>query len=205
MSRSQVSKTSPAQLSSPVTTGNRRAALAAGSPVELRPVDEDVLERLVAVAVADSAPGEVTPPLTPGSAWTAERVDWLRAFHRERRAGRSGPHREATWCALAAVVEEARSWGAVELRADTTGGNRSALAVLRAAGFVLDAADAGAVVARLVLAPTGGGDDGRRPNRYPAGRGPSNGWAAGGFRWPSCQGSCPAESGHTSCSASTEP
>jgi RimJ/RimL family protein N-acetyltransferase len=54
--------------------------------------------------------------------------------------------------ALAAVVGTARSLGYAELRAETSSGNRPALAVLTAAGFVLDPPDeAGVVVARLAL------------------------------------------------------
>ena len=80
--------------------------------VELVAVDDDVLDQLVAVAVADAAAAEVTPPLTPGPAWTAERVDWLREFHRDRRSGLDGPRREATW----AVVVDGAVAGAVRLR-----------------------------------------------------------------------------------------
>ena len=165
--------------------------------VELVPVDEDVLERLVTVAVTDASAREVTPPVSAGEEWSPERVHWLRAFHRARRAGLAGPHREATWAvlvdgavvgsvrlrrtvdpgvletgiwlargrgtgarALAAVIATARSRGHVELRAETTGGNRAALAALASAGFTLAPADgAGAVVARVRLRgqPTAGG------------------------------------------------
>jgi RimJ/RimL family protein N-acetyltransferase len=174
-----------------------------GRPVELLPVDELVLERLVAVAVADAAAREVTPPLTAGEGWSAQRVDWLRSFHRERRAGLEGPQGEATWAvvvdgavvgsvrlrqtaepgvvetgiwlaraargrgtgrrALAEVVRAGRSLGYAELRAETTSGNRPALALLAAVGFHLDLPDdAGIVVARLELAaPAAGGSPGR--------------------------------------------
>ncbi len=53
--------------------------------VELVAVDEVVLSRLVEVATTDAAPDDVTPPL--GDGWTLDRVEWLRAFHRLRRAG----------------------------------------------------------------------------------------------------------------------
>lgn len=69
--------------------------------VVLQPVDDDVLERLVQAALADSSADEVTPPLTAGEEWTPERVEWLRAFHRSRRGGLDGPEREATWAVLA--------------------------------------------------------------------------------------------------------
>jgi RimJ/RimL family protein N-acetyltransferase len=167
--------------------------------VELAPVDEGVLDRLVAVAVADASAAEVTPPMTPGEDWTPERVEWLRAFHRERRAGLTGPLREATWAvlvdgtpagsvrlrqtadpavletgiwlsrsarrrgtgarALTSVLALGRSLGAAELRAETSRGNRPALALLTAAGFQLGAPDdAGVVVATRVLSgPAAGG------------------------------------------------
>lgn len=80
--------------------------------IELLPVDDVVLSRLVAVALADAAPDEVTPPLTPGDAWTQERVDWLRRFHSERGDGLDGPQREATW----AVSADGAVVGAVRLK-----------------------------------------------------------------------------------------
>lgn len=60
-------------------------------------VDDTILDQLVQVATEDASADEVTPPLTPGSAWTAPRVEWLRGFHRDRRAGLDGPNGEATW------------------------------------------------------------------------------------------------------------
>jgi RimJ/RimL family protein N-acetyltransferase len=167
--------------------------------MHLAEVDEAVLDQLIDVAVTDAAASEVTPPLTPGESWTPERVDWLRAFHRDRRTGSDGRRQEATWAvvvdgevlgsvrlrrtgvpgvmetgiwlarsargrgtaarALAALVQEARSRGCGELRAVTTAANRPAVAVLTAAGFVVDPPDeAGAVAARLeITAPTTGG------------------------------------------------
>jgi RimJ/RimL family protein N-acetyltransferase len=65
--------------------------------VLLRPVDEATLTRLVGAALADAAPDEVTPPLTPGGNWTPERIRWLERFHVDRRAGLDGPAGEATW------------------------------------------------------------------------------------------------------------
>ncbi|SDY83832.1 Acetyltransferase (GNAT) domain-containing protein [Modestobacter sp. DSM 44400] len=53
-------------------------------------------------AVADAAPDEVTPPLTPGPEWSSDRVDWLRRFHRDRRTGVDGPAGEATWAVVLA-------------------------------------------------------------------------------------------------------
>lgn len=71
----------------------------------LVPVDDAVLEQLVDAAVSDAAADDVTPPLTPGPAWSAERVAWLRAFHR------SG---ERTW---AVVVEASRTSPALRVEA----------------------------------------------------------------------------------------
>jgi RimJ/RimL family protein N-acetyltransferase len=80
--------------------------------VELVPIDEDALERLVAAAVSDAAPDEVTPPLTPGEDWTPERLEWMRDLHRGARAGLDGPDRQATW----AVVAHGTVVGAVRLK-----------------------------------------------------------------------------------------
>jgi RimJ/RimL family protein N-acetyltransferase len=73
-----------------------------GPEVLLRAVDEDVLEHLVAAALDGAAAGEVPPPVTPGGEWTPERVEWLRTFHRSRRAGLDGTPAEATWAVVAA-------------------------------------------------------------------------------------------------------
>jgi len=63
--------------------------------IELLPVDEDVLDRLIAAATSDAAPDEVTPPMA-GDRWGDERIEWLRRFHRDRRQGLTGPLGEAT-------------------------------------------------------------------------------------------------------------
>ena len=68
--------------------------------MRLAPMDDVVLEHLLVAATSDAAAGDVTPPLTPGDGWTPERVDWLRSFHVERRAGLDGEAREATWAVL---------------------------------------------------------------------------------------------------------
>jgi RimJ/RimL family protein N-acetyltransferase len=90
----------------------QRQAMAAPEPagVELLPIDEDVLARLVAAAVSDAAPNEVTPPMA-GDGWDDARTDWLRRFHRDRRAGLDGPLGEATW----AVSLDGAVVGAVRL------------------------------------------------------------------------------------------
>ncbi|WP_037295620.1 GNAT family N-acetyltransferase [Saccharomonospora azurea] len=66
-------------------------------PVILVEVDEPVLARLVRAATTDAAADDVTPPLTADSGWTPARVEWLRRFHRDRRAGLGGPAGESTW------------------------------------------------------------------------------------------------------------
>jgi len=90
--------------------------------VSLVVVDEDILRHLVAVAVADADADEVTPPLTPGREWTAERRNWLLDYHRTRRAGLDGPHREATW----AIVCDGAPVGSVRLQATGADGELEA-------------------------------------------------------------------------------
>lgn len=77
--------------------------------VELVDVDEHVLAHLVAVATTDAAADEVTPPLTDGPAWTAERIAWLQEFHRAHRDGKAG---QAVW----AVLVDGAVCGQVRLR-----------------------------------------------------------------------------------------
>jgi len=79
--------------------------------VQLLPIDEDVLDRLVDAATSDAAPDEVTPPMA-GGAWGPERIEWLRSFHRDRRAGLDGPYGEATW----AIALDGTVVGAVRLK-----------------------------------------------------------------------------------------
>ena len=81
-------------------------------------MDEVVLEALVRAATSDAAADDVTPPVSAGPAWTAERITWLRAFHRDRRAGLDGPAAQATW----AVLADERVVGSVRLaRTDRPG------------------------------------------------------------------------------------
>lgn len=72
-------------------------ATVAAVEVTLVSVDEVVLAQLVHAATTGAAADEVTPPLTPGGGWTAERERWLHAYHRDRRPGLDGPCGEATW------------------------------------------------------------------------------------------------------------
>src|SRR5699024_12817471 len=80
--------------------------------VQLRDVDDAVLDQLLRTAVQDAAAHEVTPPLTSGPAWTAERIDWFLDHHRRARCGVDGPAGEATW----EVMLEGRTVGAVRLQ-----------------------------------------------------------------------------------------
>ena len=132
--------------------------------VTLVAVDDDVLERLVLAATTDAAPDDVTPPLTPRDGWSPARLRWLRAYHRDRRAGVDGPHGEATRAiVVAGVVAGAVRWqrttepGAFEvgiwLRRSARGRGVAKAAVAAAAR---EAAGAGAqvVVARTTAANT---------------------------------------------------
>ncbi len=83
-----------------------------GSSLALVALDEVVLEALVQAATTDASADDVTPPLTPGAAWTPARITWLRSFHRDRLAGLRGPAGEATW----AVVVDERVVGSVRLK-----------------------------------------------------------------------------------------
>lgn len=74
-------------------------------------VDEAVLVELVAVACTDADADEVTPRLGEAQGWSAERIAWLYAYHRDRRSGLDGPTGEATW----AVVLDGAVVGAVRL------------------------------------------------------------------------------------------
>jgi RimJ/RimL family protein N-acetyltransferase len=91
----------------------RRRVLSApeAAGVELLPIDESVLGRLVDAAASDAAPDEVTPPMAADT-WDDTRTDWLRRFHRDRRAGLDGPLGEATW----AVSVDGAVVGAVRLK-----------------------------------------------------------------------------------------
>ena len=81
-------------------------------PLTLADVDDDLLELLTTVAVEDAAADEVTPPLTPGHAWSAERIAWFAAYHRACRAGLDGPAGQQAW----AVLLHRAPVGAVRLR-----------------------------------------------------------------------------------------
>lgn len=79
----------------------------------LLPVDDEVLERLLATAVTDADPAEVMPPVAGPAGWTARRQDAFRAFHRDRYDGLAGALHERTFAVAAdgQIVGSARLEG----------------------------------------------------------------------------------------------
>ena len=61
--------------------------------VKLTPLDDALTERLLKLAVADSTPEEVIPPVEGPPGWTPARQEFFRAFHHERQEGLAGPLR----------------------------------------------------------------------------------------------------------------
>ncbi|MFF1947026.1 GNAT family N-acetyltransferase [Rhodococcus qingshengii] len=88
------------------------SATSPSSSIWLVGVDGSVLDELERVAVSDASADEVTPRITPGDEWTADRVEWLREFHRVRRSGLVGVNGEATW----AVTDGEHILGSVRLK-----------------------------------------------------------------------------------------
>ena len=68
--------------------------------VRLADVDEPMMQQLLALAMDDASPDEVTPPLGHGTGWNTERIDWFRACHRAASAGLDGPAGEKSWAVL---------------------------------------------------------------------------------------------------------
>lgn len=85
--------------------------------VDLVPVNEDVLEDLLALAVAEAEPGEVMPPASgesvtePRTTWTDLRKGAFREYHRRCRVNPHTPVPEVTW----AVKARGRIVGAARL------------------------------------------------------------------------------------------
>jgi RimJ/RimL family protein N-acetyltransferase len=73
-----------------------------------------MLERLLALAIRDASPDEVTPQLGAGTGWNTERVEWFRAYHRSAAAGLHGPAGEKSW----AVVCDGIAAGSIRLKLD---------------------------------------------------------------------------------------
>lgn len=61
--------------------------------VRLTPVDEQNLEPLLSVAVAEADPDEVMPPVSAPIGWSHARREAFRSFHRSHFEGLSGPGR----------------------------------------------------------------------------------------------------------------
>jgi RimJ/RimL family protein N-acetyltransferase len=61
--------------------------------VRLAPVDEQTLEPLLSMAVAEAEPGEVMPPVPGPPGWSQARREAFREFHRARFGGLDGPTR----------------------------------------------------------------------------------------------------------------
>ncbi|WP_457962335.1 GNAT family N-acetyltransferase [Arthrobacter sp. D1-29] len=80
--------------------------------VRLADVDEAMLEQLMALAMTDASPDEVTPPLGSGAGWNTERIDWFRAYHRAAAAGLDGAAQEKSW----AVLCDGSAAGSVRLK-----------------------------------------------------------------------------------------
>lgn len=138
----------------------------------LRRLDDEGVERLLGLAVADADPDDVMPP-----GWTVDRPDEFREFYRAMRddayeiveddrtvgmARLTAKGETGMWiarcargagvglAALRRVVEEAPRRGVDSIVADTTTDNIAAITVLRKAGAILDI-DGRRVLARLPL------------------------------------------------------
>lgn len=64
------------------------------------PVDEGNLESLLSVAVAETDPGEVMPPVEAPPGWSQARREAFRAFYRQHYAGLDGPTGTAVYAIL---------------------------------------------------------------------------------------------------------
>ncbi len=84
----------------------------ADSGVVLADVTEAVLADLLALALADADPDEVTPPRGAAGGWNSERIRWFREYHRAAAAGLDGPSGERTW----AIYCNGEPAGSVRLR-----------------------------------------------------------------------------------------
>lgn len=61
--------------------------------VRLTPLDEETLEPLLSVAVAETEPAEAMPPVPGPAGWSLARREAFREFHRARFGGLDGPTR----------------------------------------------------------------------------------------------------------------
>ncbi|GIG85351.1 GNAT family N-acetyltransferase [Plantactinospora endophytica] len=79
--------------------------------VRLTPVDEQNLEPLLSVAVAEAEPDEVMPPVEAPAGWSQARRDAFREFHRANFGGLDGP----TGNLMYAIVQDGDVVGMVRL------------------------------------------------------------------------------------------
>ncbi|HEX5598590.1 MAG TPA: GNAT family protein [Micromonosporaceae bacterium] len=77
----------------------------------LTPVDEQILEPLLAVAVAEADPDEVMPPVPAPPGWSPERRDAFRQFQRASFGGLDGP----TGNQMYAIVSESGPLGVIRM------------------------------------------------------------------------------------------
>lgn len=68
--------------------------------VRLVPVDNQTLEPLLAVAVADADPEDVMPPVEAPAGWSPARCEAFREFHRASYGGLDGPTRNQMYAVL---------------------------------------------------------------------------------------------------------
>ncbi|MFC0008055.1 GNAT family N-acetyltransferase [Micromonospora siamensis] len=69
--------------------------------VRLEPVDEQNLEPLLSVAVAEAEPADVMPPVEAPAGWSQARRDAFRDFHRASFGGLDGPTRTLMFAVVA--------------------------------------------------------------------------------------------------------
>ena len=82
------------------------------------PVDEQNLEPLLSVAVAESEPDEVMPPVEAPAGWSQARRDAFREFHRASFGGLAGPTRNLMY----AIVQDGDVVGMIRMgRGDEPG------------------------------------------------------------------------------------
>lgn len=79
--------------------------------VALVDVSEDVLERLLLVAIKDADADEVTPPLGNAAGWNSERISWFREYHHAA-SGLDGPAQQKSW----AISCQGEPVGSIRLR-----------------------------------------------------------------------------------------
>ena len=97
--------------------------------VQLTPLDDALIERLLALAVADAAPTEVMPPVDGPPGWNQTREDFFRRFHRERQPGLAGPLRTIMY----AISAGDRLIGMIRLTLDEDGTAETGMWLARSA------------------------------------------------------------------------